>query len=235
MNFQQALCDTDIAKLRRDMFAEIGPYPEGCFGFNGRRTMAGTAFFPGGDGLWKGNGNIERTLPIGGVLFLGSDFGGNDSYDGYGEDEAKGRTWRGLLELVDLAEIPRSEIFCTNAWPCLRAGGRAVGGIAPGSKDPEFTTRCKVFFLRTLQKMRPNLVVPLGTFPTSFVASLTSTEPSPWGKARSWRQIDPTPVWRRQDFNVVPIVHPSMPNRRHRQTAKTVEAEAELIRSGLRR
>jgi len=227
--------NADIAKLRQDMFDAIGPYPRDCVSFDGRRTMTGTAFFPAGDGLWKGDGNTDPTLPVGGILFLGSNWGDNDSYDECGEGEANGRTWRGLLKLVGLAGIARNEIFCTNAWPCLRAGGRAVGGVVPGSRDPEFTSRCKVFFLRTLELMRPKLVVPLGKLPTSFIASLTPTEPSPWGKASSWREIDPTPVWRCRDFNVVPIVHPSMPNHRYRQFAKTIEAEAALVRSVLAR
>ncbi|MGB8843806.1 MAG: uracil-DNA glycosylase family protein [Aliidongia sp.] len=225
--------NADIAKLRQNMFDAIAPYPKDCIGFDGRRLMSGTAFFPAGDGLWKGNGNIDPSLPVGGVLFLGSDWGDNDSYDGCGEGEANGKTWQGLLKLLDLAEIPRNEIFCTNAWPCLRAGRRAVGGVVPGYKDPEFTSRCKAFFLRTLELLRPKLVVPLGTKPTSFIASLTAAEPSPWGKARYWREIDPTPVWPCRDFNVVPIVHPSMPNHRYRLIVKSIQAEAALIRSVL--
>jgi hypothetical protein len=222
--------NTDISRLRQNMFDTISPYPSNCFGFEGRRIMAGTAFFPGGDGLWKGNGIIESTLPIGGVLFLGSDWGDNDSYDEDGESEADGRTLGGLLKILRQIEIPLDQIFFTNAWPCLRAGRRSVGGIAPGAKDREFTSRCKAFFLHTLELMRPKLVVPLGTLPTSFIASLTPEEPSPWGKVGSWREIDPTPVWQRRDFNVVPIVHPSMPNHQHRQYTKATEAE--LVRSG---
>jgi uracil-DNA glycosylase len=228
--------NAEIAKLRVDMFDAIDPHPRDCCSFAGLRIMKGIAFFPGGDGLWKSNDNIDPILPVGGVLFLGSDWGDRESYGKGGEGEADGRTWKGLLEIVSLAKIPRDQIFCTNAWPCLRAGARAVGGAAPGSKDPEFTSRCKVFFLHTIELMRPKLVVPLGVLPTSFIASLTPAEPSPWrGKPSSWREIDPTPVWRRQDFNVVPIVHPSMPNRRHRQNAQTIEAEAELIRSAFGR
>lgn len=225
--------NAEIAKLRENMLATIGPYPKDCCSFDGLRTMEGTAFFPGGDGLWKSDDNIDPVLPIGGVLFLGSDWGDAVSYEKLREGNAVGSTWKGLLKIVTLAKIPLDQIFCTNAWPCLRAGGRAVGGTAPGSKDPEFTERCKVFFLNTIELMRPKLVVPLGVLPTSFMASLTPAERSPWGKASSWGEIDPTPVWRRRDFNVVPIVHPSMPNRRHRKNAKTIEAEAGLIRSSL--
>jgi hypothetical protein len=223
--------NAEIAKLREYMFVAIGPHPRDCCSFAGRPILKRTAFFPGGVGLWESNDN--PILPVGGVLFLGSDWGDVESFDKGGQDEAGGnnRTWDGLRKIVSLAKIPEDLLFCTNAWPCLRDGARAVGGAAPGSKDPEFTSRCKAFFLHTIELMRPKLVVPLGLLPTSFVASLSPGVSSPWGKARSWGKIDPTPVWRRGDLNVVPIVHPSMPNRHHRQNAKTIEAEAELIGS----
>jgi hypothetical protein len=225
--------NAEIAKLRENMFNVIALYPRNCCSFVGLRTMEGTAFFPGGDGLWKSNDNIDPILPRGGVLFIGSDWGDRDSYEKVGEGNAVGSTWKGLIKIVDRAKIPRHQIFSTNAWPCLRAGGRAVGGTAPGSKDPEFTSRCKVFFLHTIELMRPKVVVPLGILPTSFVASLTPAEPSPWAKVSSWTEIDSTPIWQPRDFDfkVVPIVHPSMPNRRHRQKANTMEAEADLISS----
>jgi hypothetical protein len=37
--------------------------------------MSGTAFSPGGDGLWKAKPQHTPTFPYGGVLLLGSDFG----------------------------------------------------------------------------------------------------------------------------------------------------------------
>ena len=125
--------NAEIAKLREDMFEAIGPHPRDCCSFAGRGTTEGTAFFPGGDGLWKFD-EIDPMLPIGGVLFLGSDWGDVESYRKGEEGKADGATWAGLRKIVKLANIPLNQIFCTNAWPCLRAGGRAIGGAAPGSK-----------------------------------------------------------------------------------------------------
>ncbi len=225
--------NAEVAELRRKLTA-IEPCPEGAYSFQGRPLMTGTAFFPGGDGLWKSDRRVAPALPAGGVLFLGSDFGDVYSYQHkFRDDESDGATWRGLRKLLHLAEIRYEQIFCTNAWPCLRAGASAIKGGVPASRDREFTQRCEVFFSATLDLMRPRLVVPLGLKPTAFLSFLGPGGPWPWGRANSWQIIDETPIWRREDFTVVPIVHPSMPNRRHRKHANTIDAEAELIRSAL--
>ncbi len=80
----------EIAKLREIVFDAIGHHPRDCCSFVGLRTMEGTAFFPGGDGLWKPNANIDPILPIGGLPFLGSDWGDRESYGTGGESEAIG-------------------------------------------------------------------------------------------------------------------------------------------------
>lgn len=50
------------------------------------------------------------------------------------------------------------------------------------------------------------------------------------GGARSWRQVDRMPIGRVEGMGIVPLVHPSMPNRRHRAIAKDAQYEAGLIR-----
>ena len=109
--------------LLRGRLPTIAPYPEGCVAFDGRPAMNGTAFFPGGDRLWTPNAGDRPAFPIGGVLVLGSDFGDSVSYDAQFErdvayrSEIDGGTWPGLLKVVDLAGILRTDLFCTNAWP----------------------------------------------------------------------------------------------------------------------
>ena len=100
-----------VAGLREHL-ESIAPYPKGCVGFNGRLTFNGTAFFPGGDGLVK-HRDAQPEFPFGGTLVLGSDFGDVAWFDRQFEDErtwrdeATGATWRGMLNLIDLAGIPR--------------------------------------------------------------------------------------------------------------------------------
>lgn len=55
----------------RGMLPSLAPYPRGCMPFEGRRLMSGTAFFPGGDGLWKPNLDHQPAFPINGVLVFG--------------------------------------------------------------------------------------------------------------------------------------------------------------------
>lgn len=224
----------NLDQLRQEM-SGIEPVPANCASFVGRPRMEGTAFFPGGDGVFKPTptpGVVQ--FPIQGVLVLGSDFGDEASYDQQfngvesWHDEGSGPTWRNLLKLTDASGIRRSDLFCTNAWPCLRKGGKAVGGAPPASRNAGFTRRCQTFFLATLQLLQPRLVVPLGIYPTAFIASIGDTL-CPWGRVRGWRDVDHTPIWKRGNRWVVPIVHPSMPNRRHRSEANTFEAEANLL------
>ena len=60
-----------VARLREHLKA-IAPYPKRCIGFDGRPTMNGTAFFPGGDGLWKPKVGDGAEFPFGGTLVLGN-------------------------------------------------------------------------------------------------------------------------------------------------------------------
>lgn len=104
--------------------------------------MNGTAFFPGGDGLWKPNPGDDPPFPLNAVPVLGSDFGEAVSYDAQFErnvdyrGEIDGATWRGLLKILDLARIQREELVCTNAWPRLLEGDGPVKGRVPGGQRP---------------------------------------------------------------------------------------------------
>jgi hypothetical protein len=231
---------TAIINRLRERLARIAPYPSGCVGFEGRPVMNGTAFFPGGDGLWKPLPGDDPGFPSSGVLVLGSDFGDVTWYDTQFErkvayrQELGGATWRGLLKLVDLARIPRAELFCTNGWPCLREGSDSVKGGIPGARDRDFTARCIDFLRFTLQQMEPAVIVPLGLAPTALVAMLEPGALAPWIGARSWREVDRMPIGHLGEISVVPVVHPSMPNRRHRVAAKTIEQEAELLKVAIK-
>ena len=57
------------------LFQEVEEYPEGVIGVprEYQDRISGTAFFPGGDGLFKPNGN--REIRKSGVLVLGNNFG----------------------------------------------------------------------------------------------------------------------------------------------------------------
>ena len=223
-----------IADLR-NRIVSIAPYPKGCVSFEGLPVMDGTAFFPGGDGLWKPKPGDDPEFPFGGTLVLGSDFGDVTSFEHQFQvenpwrHELDGATWRGLLKLIDLAGLARENLFCTNAWPCLREGDEPVKGGIPGARDRAFTERCVGFFRVTVAMTKPRIIVPLGIAPTRFVAAATD-ELRAWQKVSSWKQVDAMPTGSAFGARVIPVVHPSMPNRRHRTAAKTLAEEAALRR-----
>jgi uracil-DNA glycosylase len=69
--------------------------------------------------------------------------------------------WRRALSLLDLASVPTSEVFFTNAYVGLIAGDNPSADF-PGRKDPSFGRWCAAFLEEQIQVMRPRLVVALG-------------------------------------------------------------------------
>jgi hypothetical protein len=67
--------------------------------------LLGQGFFPGGDGLWRDDSALDQqssgVLPIGGIVFLGNDFGTLTTYQ---KLRSKGfenpPTWRRLKERI---------------------------------------------------------------------------------------------------------------------------------------
>ena len=84
------------------------------------RLINGTAFFPGGSGLYlkERDRNIVE-FPFGGVMVLGHNF---DSESGFrksierGEEILTTGTWGPILALLQEASIPVGQCFFTNAF-----------------------------------------------------------------------------------------------------------------------
>ena len=108
-------------------------------------------------------------MPVGGVMVVGQDF---DTYASFNESLAKGgevlfdeeerstsssATWRTLMELLPRFHIPLERCFFTNAYMGLRKDGSPTGRFI-GSRDPDFTARCRMFFRKQLVAQRPRLI-----------------------------------------------------------------------------
>jgi Uracil DNA glycosylase superfamily len=160
----------------------------------------------------------RNTLPVGGILVLGRDFG---TVAGLEPRKAKQtafdlylRTEINLEPLLD--EICRAcgfsgdEVFLTNAWPCLRTHEKASGDT-PGWNDAAFKDRCRQFFLFTLEAIRPRLILPLGINPTEFLAGCFPGEfPSCWTRpGLAWTDIGEEPFFCLGGTAIVPVLHPS--------------------------
>jgi len=222
-------------------------YPRGVIKV--RQRIDGTAFFPGGLGLWKTGANrLLPPMPIGEIMILGHDFHSEDGYEESlkrnGEDLQKNPTWRSLLKLLDAAGIERSNCFFTNFFPGIRQGGNAMGTF-PGRRDPKFVAKCGELFLKQLLAQRPRIILILGCHVPSLIAPLAD-ELKSWINVRSFKKIDSSPcrpscrAWFRNgtnspiSANVVALTHPCMRTSNvHRRTYKKLaghDAEMEMLR-----
>jgi len=168
----------------------VEPYPQGVCGTDER--IAGTAFFPGGDGLWKEQKNIERpAMPIGKIMVLGHNF---DSVAGFrksvahGSENMKSPTWRYLINFLHDTNINPNSCFYTNVYMGLISGGSNVGKF-PGSKDKAFVSRCLSYLKEQLAVVQPLVVLVLGIHVPALLANI-SEELSVWRGIASFRMLD---------------------------------------------
>ena len=112
-------------------------YPNGLVRV--RKRIAGTAFFPGGYGLWREpQGQLLPPIPLmpcGKVMVLGNDFGWQCEHSKSlcAGTERHTPTWQTLLRLLESVDIQPQECFFTNAYMGLRTCLPSTGP-SPGAK-----------------------------------------------------------------------------------------------------
>jgi uracil-DNA glycosylase len=156
------------------------------------KVIPGTAFFPGGYGLWGTEaGEPLPPLPKGGVMVLGHNF---DSEAGFanslknGGENLKGATWRPLLLLLELVGIPKERCFFTNFYMGLIQGSNPLGEF-PGARDADFIRRCQRFLALQMSIVQPKLILTLGKEILKAVAAL-SPDLKSWAAAESLGMLD---------------------------------------------
>ncbi|MEO7000431.1 MAG: hypothetical protein ABI068_01325 [Ktedonobacterales bacterium] len=226
---------------------DFGQFPEGVVKPTGR--IGGTAFFPGGAGLFDATlSEPLPPMPVGGILVIGYNF---DSEAGFmrslerSTENLNGPTWRPLLVLLDRVGIDKHVCFFTNAYMGLKAG-RVATGEFPGARDADFVQRCRAFMLEQLRVTQPRLILSLGTHVPAFLAPLSPALNPTWSNVTSLLQLDtqnaalvphvqfPSVT---HDVTVAAITHPS---RRHINVTRRLykghqgdDAEALLLRDAL--
>jgi uracil-DNA glycosylase len=218
----------------------LGGYPAGVVPVP--EPITGTAFFPGGFGLWNPSGSPSLPpFPLGGVMVLGHDF---HSEAGYQDSLERGReretqpTWLTLVWVLRRAEIPLTDCFFTNVYMGLRKGSGTTGPF-PGAADKVFVAHCRKFLIRQLDVQRPSLVITLGVYAPQILASVSPQLPS-WADRPGLKNIDETGPVRigvsvsgLEGFTttVVALVHPSLrsANLRHRRYKEAVGDAAEML------
>jgi len=175
-----------------DSLSMVEPYPAGVVAVPMR--LPGTGFFPGGSGLWQEGSDVLPPLPIGGIMVLGHNL---DSERGFaqsiarGSENLKGATWKPLTELlIQVApdEAALTRCFFTNFLIGLIPGSSAIGAF-PGTKDPAFVERCRLFLVRQIEVVRPSVLLVLGVHKPRLLAPL-SPRLEDWSNAMTFSDID---------------------------------------------
>lgn len=153
-------------------------YPETMCAFPFQ--LRGQGFFPGGDGLWREDDRLHQpssgVLPLGGIMFVGNDFGPVTSYEKLRKKRYENPwTWRNLKRRIRMAGLPTTKVFATNAMVGLRTSEKALE-----KKNWEciagFSDFCREFFIFQVETMKPRLVVMLGPIAQNTIAELLHVE-----------------------------------------------------------
>jgi hypothetical protein len=131
-----------------------------------RKRIDGTAFFPGGVGLWRGrhkNDPMPQYFPKAPVAMLAHNFDAellfNDSVD-RGIEKMDEGTWKGLLQYLAISGLNPERCFFTNVFVGLKPGRKSRG---PYEGSGEHKKQCRKFLDYQFRRTCPCLVVVLGT------------------------------------------------------------------------
>lgn len=207
------------------------------------RRLSGSAFFPGGHGLWLPRLDAKvPPMPVGGAMVLGNNFSSWEVYTallGKQSADTGSRTWINLRRFLADAGVGDATCFFTNAYMDLLPGKRMVG-LSPGARHPGFTAWCREYFLNhQWPSQQPRVVLALGKHAMRFLAACAPRSLSDWATSsfvdldRRNRAVVPGARFGAGASTVVALTHPSMPNnakRRHGSYAGR-EAEVAMVRA----
>ena len=171
---------SNAKKLWKEMRASVSPFPKDVVDV--RKPIPGTAFFPGGYGLWLGDESTVPDIPTGKIMIVGQDFNSVKKYDEALLNRTEvdiSNTWHELLKIMKATGLPVNQCFFTNLYMGLRAEGSSETGPFPGAigrKDKElvelraFKKRCVTFFNTQLKMAQPKLIMVLGMEPFRVLA-----------------------------------------------------------------
>lgn len=148
--------------------------------------IAGTAFFPGGSGLWRGHGRdgaLPLLFPVHPIMFVGHNF---DSQKAFARSlERRGEAyvpfWQRLLGILREARLAPEDCFFTNALMGLKPGS----ALGPMPSVPGYREQCKLFLAQQVKIVQPRAVVALGVNAKGYIAHLqvptvALSHPSDW-------------------------------------------------------
>jgi hypothetical protein len=141
-----------------------------------REPIDGTAFFPGGHGLWRGttpHGPLPALFPNRPVMFVAHNF---DKIAGYERSLKRGveplgaATWKNLIAFLAFAQLEPTDCFFTNALMGLQPT-KALGKL---KTTQVFREQCKIFLAEQIEIVQPRLIVALGEVASGDLAEITA-------------------------------------------------------------
>ena len=166
--------DTLFYKLK----ISITSYPDGIIQLPDSR-IEGTAFFPGGDGLYE-HKNLEKSD----IMILGQDFDNEENFEKAKKNRSeitvpKGNpTWNNLKKILDTENKSYMQrCFFTNAIMGLREKSTKNTGRSKAflKKNEQFLDECRAFFIEQLKFQRPKLIIGLGAHIPKFLSATSES------------------------------------------------------------
>jgi uracil-DNA glycosylase family 4 len=162
MEHQLEETEVVITDLFQDMESTVTAYGPGAI--KTTKRVDGTAFFPGGVGLWRGlepHGDVPFYFPQSPIMVLGHNFGTVKQLErswACGIEPMNGLTWRILRRYLEKANICKTDCFFANVFVGLQPI-RSKGEMA-GSE--EYKSQCRAFLNTQIKRVKPCIVVILG-------------------------------------------------------------------------
>ena len=144
-----------------------------------REPIDGTAFFPGGHGLWRSahpHGQMPQQFPEKSIMLVGHNF---DSVQRYGWSVKRGievmkwPTWRNTRAYISYADLTEEQCFFTNALMGLQP--KASRGMLRATDL--FRAECLTFLGEQIAIIRPKAVIALGKESSQQIAALSPAVP----------------------------------------------------------
>jgi hypothetical protein len=216
-------------KLSEELFEKskemVFSYPDEIKAIQNNR-LTGTAFFPGGDGIYKQSKFIEKdSYPI---LILGKDYDNEYNFKivkglpNQSEMDNKNNTWVNLKKILDEVNPHQdvlSKCYFTNCIMGLRIDNSINTGPSKAFllKNKKFLKENIEFFKEQLDSIKPNLIIGLGSQVPRFIGSFFEQELPNLNNIFSFKELDQTTYknsivlqYNKKDLTIIFITHPAM-------------------------
>ncbi len=210
-------------------------------------SMKKIGFFPGGNGMWNGQGTLAEKD----VLILGQDFNNETAYLKFEEDDQrsedplsrKNATWWNLRALLGALHIELDRCFFSNVFMGMRSGSQSATGACPGISNTAYYQSNIAFLKVQIAAIQPNLILLLGEQPVRALQAGFPEILTDWSGFKTMTELltapHRSPILEAEILNqkviVAAVLHPSFaPSNRPRIFKNHSQGEVEQLSEGLK-